>query len=290
MAKKDSFILYTEQKAVIDKLSDEQAGRLIKAIYEYVSTGEMPKLDSVLDLVITPFKTILDKDKENYEKVCKLRAEAGSKGGKQKLANASKSKQKKQMQTKGSKCDDNDNEYDNEYDNDINKLNEFNLYNNYDQNLQCDCLSKSTGEKCKKRSTYNINGKNYCNQHSRPIINEILGQSDNQKESYGEYGNVKFTDAEYEEVKKYFPNDYEKRIQDVDDYVQRTGKKYKDFVATLKNWARKEGYKPPDIKPQKETKSMELDMSGLTSQEYDMLLKGKITEEELLEKGRIHVQ
>ena len=32
MTKKDSFILYTEQKTVLDKLSDEQTGKLIKAI------------------------------------------------------------------------------------------------------------------------------------------------------------------------------------------------------------------------------------------------------------------
>lgn len=118
MAKKDSFVLYTEQKAVIDKLSDEQAGKLVKAIYEYVETGEMPELDNVLDLVITPFKTILDKDRAKYEEVSKARAEAGSKGGKTK---ENKSKQKKQLQTKENKdsnCDDNENDNDNENEND----------------------------------------------------------------------------------------------------------------------------------------------------------------------------
>ena len=117
MAKKESFVLYTEQKAVINKLSDEQAGKLIKAIYEYVETGEMPELDNVLDLVITPFKTVLDKDKAKYEEVSKARAEAGSKGGKQNKQNEakiSKSKQKKHLQTKDSNCNDNDNEYDND--------------------------------------------------------------------------------------------------------------------------------------------------------------------------------
>lgn len=96
---KDSFILYTEQKAVIDKLTDEQAGKIIKAIYEYVETDKMPQLDNVLDLVITPFKLALDRNKAKYEKVSKIRAEAGAKGG----------KQKKQMQTKDSKCNDNEN-------------------------------------------------------------------------------------------------------------------------------------------------------------------------------------
>ena len=53
---KKSFILYTEQKATIDKLTDEQAGKLFKAIYEYVATDKMPPLDNLLDLVITPIK------------------------------------------------------------------------------------------------------------------------------------------------------------------------------------------------------------------------------------------
>ena len=91
--KKDSFILYTEQKAIIDKLTDEQAGKLIKAIYEYVATNKMPQLDSILDLVIIPFTTALDRNKEKYEETCKRRALAGTKGGKQKVANASKCKQ-----------------------------------------------------------------------------------------------------------------------------------------------------------------------------------------------------
>lgn len=104
---KDSFILYTEQKAVIDKLTDEQAGKLIKAIYEYVETDKMPQLDTVLDLVITPFKFALDRNKTKYEAVSKKRAEAGAKGG----------KQKKQMQTKDSKRSDNDNVNDSDNDN-----------------------------------------------------------------------------------------------------------------------------------------------------------------------------
>ena len=110
---RDSFILYTEQKAVIDKLTDEQAGKIIKAIYEYVETDKMPQLDNILDLVITPFKLALDRNKAKYEKVSKVRAEAGAKGG----------KQKKQMQTKESKCNDNDNDNDNVNDNENNNDN-----------------------------------------------------------------------------------------------------------------------------------------------------------------------
>ena len=92
---KDTFILYTEQKEVIDKLSDEQAGKLIKAIYEYVETGEMPKLDSVLDLVIIPFKQNLDRNADKYEETKKKRSEAGKLG-----AEIKKQKQAKQANAK----------------------------------------------------------------------------------------------------------------------------------------------------------------------------------------------
>ena len=92
---KDTFILYTEQKEVIDKLSDEQAGKLIKAIYEYVETGEMPILDNVLDLVIIPFKQNLDRNADKYEETKKKRSEAGKLG-----AEIKKQKQAKQANAK----------------------------------------------------------------------------------------------------------------------------------------------------------------------------------------------
>ena len=77
---KDSFILYTEQKETINKLSDEQAGKLIKAIYEYEATGIMPKLEKEIDLVITPIKVALDKNDEKWKEAKRKRSEAGKKG------------------------------------------------------------------------------------------------------------------------------------------------------------------------------------------------------------------
>lgn len=120
-------------------------------------------------------------------------------------------------------------------------------------------------------------------------LNKTKQKKENIKKKYGENENVLFTDEEYEKVKAYFPNDYEKRIQNLDDYIQSKGAKYKDFVATLKNWARKEGYKPPNEKQTQEEKLKEVDLSGLTQEEYGLLMKKKITIEELIEKGRVHV-
>ena len=71
--------------------------------------------------------------------------------------------------------------------------------------------------------------------------------------------------------------------------MQSKGKKYKDCLATIRNWARKDGYKPPDKdeKPKEEFRA--IDTSDLTPEEYGKLVKGEITTEELIKKGRIHV-
>lgn len=154
-------------------------------------------------------------------------------------------------------------------DEDNNKLNEFNLYSNFEQNVQCDCISESTNKQCQRRSSYRINGKNYCNQHSRSVIEKYIGKGNRKNVSkYGEYGNVQFDDEQYEKLINEFPNDYEKRIQSLDDYIQSSGKKYKDHLATIRNWARKEGYKKPE-KIEYQTVSTE----GLTNEEYEKLLR-----------------
>jgi len=62
---------------------------------------------------------------------------------------------------------------------------------------------------------------------------------------YGEYQNVSLTDEEYEKLKTEFPNDYQERIERVSTYCASTGKKYKNYLATIRNWARKD--KPNEL-------------------------------------------
>ena len=89
-----SFILHSDSLEVLDKLSDEQAGKIFKAIKIYQKTGEIVALDFALEIAFLPFLNQFKRDLENYQKTCEARRLAGSIGGKQKLANASKSKQK----------------------------------------------------------------------------------------------------------------------------------------------------------------------------------------------------
>ena len=120
-------------------------------------------------------------------------------------------------------------------------------------------------------------------------VNDNDLKKENIKKKYGENGNVKFTDEEYEKVKAYFPKDYTERIQALDDYIQSKGKRYKDFFATLKTWARKDGYKPPSItEPQKEG-YREIDTSQLSQEDYGKLVRSQTTIEKLIEEGKLNV-
>lgn len=63
------------------------------------------------------------------------------------------------------------------------------------------------------------------------------------KHKYGEYEKVRLDDNQLAKLKAEFPNDWEERIQRLDDYVASTGKTYKDHLATIRNWAKRDGEK-----------------------------------------------
>lgn len=76
---KKSFILYSDQKEVIDELDDVQAGQLLKALYEYNSSGDII-LTGALKLIFIPFKTAFDRDGKKWQNTSEKRREAGKKG------------------------------------------------------------------------------------------------------------------------------------------------------------------------------------------------------------------
>lgn len=64
------------------------------------------------------------------------------------------------------------------------------------------------------------------------------------RHKYGEYQNVLLSDEEMTKLQNEFPNDWKKRIERVSEYVASTGKSYKNYLATIRNWAKKDKWQP----------------------------------------------
>jgi hypothetical protein len=75
MPKKKSFILYADYIKHIERLSDDEAGKLFKAIFEYVNEGRLPDLDGMAAMAFSFISNQLDNDLQKYEETCKKRSE-----------------------------------------------------------------------------------------------------------------------------------------------------------------------------------------------------------------------
>lgn len=120
MDKKNSFVMYSDYLEHFQRLSNEDAGILIKAILRYVSglvPGEMPP---VADMAFSFIRNQLDRDIKTYEDKCKKNRENGKLGGRPKKANGFSEKRMDKEKANGfsEKHTDNDNDSDNDTDND----------------------------------------------------------------------------------------------------------------------------------------------------------------------------
>lgn len=67
------------------------------------------------------------------------------------------------------------------------------------------------------------------------------------RHKYGDYSNVLLSDDDLAKLKAEFPADWENRIQRLSEYMASSGKSYKNHLATIRNWARRD--KPAKAKP-----------------------------------------
>ena len=79
--KPTSFLLYTDQENAFNLLSLENRGRLITQIFHYVRTGETEFEDTneLVRLAFAMLKGHLDRDREQYERKCRINSENAKK-------------------------------------------------------------------------------------------------------------------------------------------------------------------------------------------------------------------
>lgn len=72
------------------------------------------------------------------------------------------------------------------------------------------------------------------------MSNELMNNDKPVRHKYGQYNNVLLSDKDMEKLKDEFPFDWAERIEKVSEYCASHGKTYKDYLATIRNWARRD--------------------------------------------------
>ena len=177
---KKSFLLYCDLIHTVQKLNDDQAGKLFKHILEYVNDLNPQTEDILLQVCFEPIKQNLKRDLKKYEKTCKKRSEAGKKGMEKRWGKNKKNNTCYKSITKIS-------ENENENENDIYKsfahlsmsLREFNkLEAEYDKSVIDSCLDSIENFKNnnKYKSLY-LTCKNWLKKEPKKVEDKLVAQA-----------------------------------------------------------------------------------------------------------------
>lgn len=88
---------------------------------------------------------------------------------------------------------------------------------------------KSTQSKGKERKVKESKGK------------DVGASAKPTRHKYGRYKNVLLSDADMDKLRQEFPADWADRIERLSGYIESKGAKYKNHLATIREWARKDG-------------------------------------------------
>ena len=117
-------------------------------------------------------------------------------------------------------------------------------------------IEQRTDRQCRLITILSWNKDQLCEQRDRQRLDNdwsTIGQRANTKEKhkninnssyYGKFGRVLLSDAEYRQLQKDYPDEYEDAIRIVDNYMERKKKSYQSCAAAIRSWgigaARKE--------------------------------------------------
>ena len=142
------------------------------------------------------------------------------------------------------------------------------IINNWDEKLECEVINKTNNMKCCRRSSYNINGKNYCNQHSRNIIKDILSLEQN------------FIKPTIEEIQEYCKErnnnvDAERFYNFYESKGWMVGKnKMKDWKSAVRNWEQNNKNNGGELPHWFDNEPKERELSYEEQQQLEELIRG----------------
>lgn len=96
--------IFADTGATVDMLSDAEAGRLLKALLHYNTSGKEDSLPGQERLIFAMLKAQIDRDNNSYATKCETLRENGKKGGRPKNQTKPNGFLKKQMVIGKTKC------------------------------------------------------------------------------------------------------------------------------------------------------------------------------------------
>lgn len=97
-----SFIIYKDWEEYVDALgSDEEAGKLFKALFAFAKRAEEAEFVGALKMAFIVMRNSIERDGEKWENTCLVRSEAGKKGGRPSKSNDFSENQAKSKKAKG---------------------------------------------------------------------------------------------------------------------------------------------------------------------------------------------
>lgn len=227
MKNKKSFLIYTDQLDILNELSDEQAGKLFKAIKAYqmhlASEDENEDVGSEFDglmedlvtrLAFYQFRMTFDRDVDKYQRIVERNRNNGMKAAEKK-----KQTRKNPKQPKASQSDPKSTDNDSDNDSDIKK----------------EKLSYESTKKVETDASFSPAPSREPSQYE----NFMSWMKDKAPAVYRNFGR-RMTEHEYERIRTIIDKadlvDYVLTIENRKDLL----KKYSSLYLTLRNWIRRD--------------------------------------------------
>lgn len=203
-----SFMVYKDWEQYIEMLdSDEEAGKLFKALFAFAKRGEEAEFYGALKFAFVMMKNFIDRDGKKWEETCIANRNNGKKGGAPKgNQNARKNNPKTQAVVKTTQ---NNPEQAKQPDKDID------IDKDTGTDKDTDMISSSTSKKSPKPPRH----------------------------CYGEYQHVRLTEAQYQKLAEAFGEAVIREyIQKIDEWQEARGlKSYKNYALVIRQWMRRDG-------------------------------------------------
>lgn len=201
------FVDYLE---AMEPLGDAEKGRLFTSLLTYARTGEAPQLCGNERFLFPMMRAQIDRDNAVAYDLSEKRSKAANAANARKRSKCTQVQQMHASVANACNCthnNDNDNNNDN---------------NNYSPH---EGVPPSPPE------------------HLPASAPKKPRKADAVRHEYGAYRNVLLSDEDLAKLREEFP-DWEARIERLSEYIASTGKSYKNHLATIRAWAKRDAQSP----------------------------------------------